>query len=60
MHGAVYALRVTQQRRSWAEKHERDRRWHSIDEAASAVEEPMLRLLILQLGDELSEASNPA
>jgi 8-oxo-dGTP pyrophosphatase MutT (NUDIX family) len=56
----VFALRVTQQRRSWAEKHQRDRRWHTIDEAASAVEEPMLRLLILQLGDQLTEASNPA
>ena len=42
------------------EKNERGRRWHTIDEAASAVEEPMLRLLILQLGDQLTEASNPA
>ena len=58
----VYALRVTQLRRIWTEKHERDRRWHSIEEAAAAVEEPMLRLLILRFGDQLSgsEAAKPA
>ena len=45
----VYALRVTIQRRSWAEANERERRWYSIPEAAAAVDEPLLRLLILEL-----------
>lgn len=52
----VYALRVTQQRKSWAEKHERDRRWHTISDAASSVDEPMLRLHILQFGEQLTKA----
>ena len=43
----VYALRVTQQRKSWAEVAERERRWHTVQEAAAAVDEPLLRLLIL-------------
>lgn len=50
----VYALHVTHMRRTWAEKHERNRRWHAIDDAATAVDEPMLRLLILRFGEQLS------
>lgn len=52
----VYALKVTQQRRSWPEKDERERRWCSIDEAASAVDELKLRLLLLEFGERIAEA----
>lgn len=50
----VYALKVTQQRRSWAEGEERERRWCSAAEAAAAVDEPLLRLLILEFEEHLS------
>lgn len=50
----VYALRVTQQRRSWAEGAERERRWCTVADAAEAVDEPLLRLLILELEERIS------
>ena len=49
----VYALRVTQQRRAWPESTERERRWYSVPEAAAAVDEPLLRLLILELEEHV-------
>lgn len=49
----VYALRVTQQHRSWAEGDERERRWCTVAEAAAAVDEPLLRLLILEFEEHL-------
>ena len=52
----VYALRVTQQRKSWAESAERERRWYSIPEAAAAVDEPLLRLLILEFEEHVLAA----
>jgi 8-oxo-dGTP pyrophosphatase MutT (NUDIX family) len=44
----VYALKVRQQRKSWSEGDERERRWCTPAEAAAAVAEPLLRLLILE------------
>jgi 8-oxo-dGTP pyrophosphatase MutT (NUDIX family) len=44
----VYALKVRQQRKSWSEGEERERRWCTPAEAAEAVAEPLLRLLILE------------
>ena len=44
----VYALKVRQQRKSWSEGEERERRWCTPAEAAAAVAEPLLRLLILE------------
>lgn len=49
----VYALRVTQQRRSWPEGEERERRWCTVADAAAAVDEPLLRLLILELEEHI-------
>jgi 8-oxo-dGTP pyrophosphatase MutT (NUDIX family) len=42
----VFALRVTRCRKTWSEACDRERRWHSIDEAVAAVVEPELRRLI--------------
>jgi 8-oxo-dGTP pyrophosphatase MutT (NUDIX family) len=44
----VYALKVREQRKSWSEGEERERRWCAPAEAAAAVAEPLLRLLILE------------
>lgn len=52
----VYALRVTQQRKSWPESEERERRWCNVPEAAAAVDEPLLRLLILELEEHVLAA----
>ena len=49
----VYALKVTEQRRTWAESEERERRWYSPAEAAAAVAEPMLQHLILAFEAQL-------
>lgn len=42
----VFALEVTDQRRTWAEKSVREFRWCTIDEALSSVAEPGLRQII--------------
>lgn len=42
----VYPLATTRELETWQEQHERERRWFSLDEAASAVDEPDLRDLI--------------
>ncbi len=42
----VYPLEVQRQRRSWPEKHQRELRWCSPQEAANAVTEGDLKLLI--------------
>lgn len=44
----VFALRVAQQRKVWAEKDQRERRWYLAEEAATAVDEIQLQLLILE------------
>ncbi len=49
----VYALKVTQLRKTWPEKHERERRWCTIDEAALSVDELKLRLLLLEFGERM-------
>ena len=49
----VYALKVTEQRKSWAEGEERERRWYSPAEAAAAVAEPLLQHLILEFEAQL-------
>lgn len=46
----VFPLRVRVERDSWREKEERSRQWFSYIEAATAVEEPELRSLILAFG----------
>jgi 8-oxo-dGTP pyrophosphatase MutT (NUDIX family) len=42
----VFPLAVTRMRREWPEKHARELRWHSPQEAVEAVAETDLRLLI--------------
>jgi 8-oxo-dGTP pyrophosphatase MutT (NUDIX family) len=44
----VYPLKVTRQRKSWPEMHERDFRWMSPAEAVEVVAEPELKTLIDQ------------
>ncbi|HTK36566.1 MAG TPA: NUDIX hydrolase [Caulobacteraceae bacterium] len=46
----VFALEVLQERASWPEMAQRDRRWFSIADAAEAVEEPELKAIILAFG----------
>ena len=47
----VFALEVTQQRRSWAEKELREHRWCSIADALASVGEPGLRLVIASFAE---------
>jgi 8-oxo-dGTP pyrophosphatase MutT (NUDIX family) len=43
----VFPLEVLDQRAGWKERSERERVWFGVDDAAAAVDEPALRLLIL-------------
>jgi len=52
----VFALKVTRERKTWPEKVGRVRRWCTLAEAADAVEEPQLRLLILKFAARMSAA----
>lgn len=42
----VYPLKVTKERDRWDEKNARERRWCSVAEAAAAVLEPQLKMVI--------------
>lgn len=42
----VFPMEVAHQRRSWAEKHRREKQWFSVEEALARVAEPGLRRLI--------------
>jgi 8-oxo-dGTP pyrophosphatase MutT (NUDIX family) len=46
---AVYRLEVTEELAAWPECNERQRCWFSLSEAAAAVAEPELRVLITEL-----------
>jgi 8-oxo-dGTP pyrophosphatase MutT (NUDIX family) len=50
----VFALKVTRERNTWAEKDGRERRWCTVAEAAAAVTEPQLRLLIAKFGAQMA------
>jgi 8-oxo-dGTP pyrophosphatase MutT (NUDIX family) len=52
----VFALKVTQQRKSWAEKDARDLRWCSLAEALACVGEPGLRQVINRFAIALARA----
>jgi 8-oxo-dGTP pyrophosphatase MutT (NUDIX family) len=54
---SVFAMRVTRQRRSWAEKDTRQTRWCSAQQAAELVGERGLRPLILKFAAAISPAS---
>ena len=50
----IFPLKVTRERKTWAEKDERQRRWCAFPEAAAAVEEPELRSAILKFGARMA------
>jgi hypothetical protein len=52
----VFPLKVTRERKSWAEKDGRERRWCTVTEAAASVDEPQLRLLIAKFGTRMAAA----
>jgi 8-oxo-dGTP pyrophosphatase MutT (NUDIX family) len=52
----VFALKVTREQDTWAEKDGRERRWYTVAEAAAAVNEPQLRLMIAEFGARMAAA----
>jgi 8-oxo-dGTP pyrophosphatase MutT (NUDIX family) len=50
----VFPLKVTKEKSNWEEKDARERRWCSISEAATAVVEPQLKMMIRSYGSRLS------
>jgi 8-oxo-dGTP pyrophosphatase MutT (NUDIX family) len=52
----VFPLRVTRQRKTWAEKYTREFRWVTLAEAARMVDEAGLRRLILKFGAQFAAA----
>ncbi|MEI9993509.1 MAG: NUDIX hydrolase [Rhizomicrobium sp.] len=50
----VFPLKVTRQRKTWAEKEAREARWLPATEAAKAVMEPGLKRLIIKFGARLA------
>jgi len=50
----VFALKVTRQRKNWAEKDAREQRWYPPAQAAQTVQEPQLRKLILKFGAQIA------
>jgi hypothetical protein len=49
LRGAMPALEVERQMKSWPERHERRTRWFALQEAADTVREPGLSTIILKL-----------
>jgi 8-oxo-dGTP pyrophosphatase MutT (NUDIX family) len=49
VHVSVYRLEVTEELATWPECNERQRCWFTLSEAAEAVTEPELRVLITEL-----------
>jgi 8-oxo-dGTP pyrophosphatase MutT (NUDIX family) len=54
----VFPLKVTRQRKTWAEKDVRELRWFPLAEAAKAVDEQALRRLILKFGAQFAANKN--
>jgi len=50
----VYPLKVTRERGKWDEKKARKRRWLPVREAAAAVLEPQLKLVIKKFGAQVA------
>ena len=51
----VFALEVTQQRRSWAEKTMRESRWCSVEQALALVGDPGLRQVIAHFAETMQD-----
>jgi hypothetical protein len=54
----LFPLKVTRQRRTWAEKDVRDVKWFPFAEAAALVGEPELKRLILKFGAQFAANKN--
>ena len=54
----VFALEVTQQRRSWEDKGARDLRWCTVEDALASVGEPGLRQVIARFAQTMRIATN--
>ena len=52
----VHPLAVKRELRDWPEKGERNRKWFSLDVAATRVDSSELRVLILEFGKSLKKA----
>jgi 8-oxo-dGTP pyrophosphatase MutT (NUDIX family) len=50
----VFALKVTDESPDWAEMEARERRWCSVIEAAGAVREPQLKMVIRRFGTRIA------
>lgn len=50
----VFPLKVTEEKSDWDEKNERRRKWFSVREAASAVLEPELKLVIRRFSAQVA------
>jgi 8-oxo-dGTP pyrophosphatase MutT (NUDIX family) len=46
----VFPLKVTKERSNWDEEDARQRRWYSVRDAAAAVAEPQLKMVIRRFG----------
>jgi 8-oxo-dGTP pyrophosphatase MutT (NUDIX family) len=57
---SVFAVRVTKQRRQWAEGKERKRRWFAAEKAAAKVDEPELAALIKALAKRVARGKRPS
>lgn len=54
----VHSLSVKRELAKWPEAGQRQRRWFTVDEAATSVDSEDLRKLILQLGDKVSHSKS--
>jgi 8-oxo-dGTP pyrophosphatase MutT (NUDIX family) len=55
----VFAVRVTKQRRQWAEGKERERKWFATQKAVAKVDEPELATLIKTLAKRFARGKKP-
>jgi 8-oxo-dGTP pyrophosphatase MutT (NUDIX family) len=56
----VFPLKVTREKSAWDEKKSRERRWCSVHEAADAVLEPQLKLVIRRFAGAEKRRKQPA
>ncbi len=52
----VFALKVTKESHDWDEMDARERRWCSVNDAAAAVIEPQLKVIIRRFGTRMAAA----
>ena len=54
----VFPFAVERERKAWLEQHQRIRKWFDVSAAAEAVEEPELRQVILEFGDQAAKSGS--